>query len=127
MKGYGVVVAALFSCTSSRSCTTYSLQCTTKEFGVALEVIGIYRERNIFNYSHSIVCFIMSCLQQLDLMEAQHSPRISCMRILDCNVLCLSGSSGYLGVAILGEGSLGAIRTNVCAVKLQVHYYWLIV
>lgn len=40
MEGYGVVVAALFSCMNDQGGggPTYSLQCTTKECGVALEV-----------------------------------------------------------------------------------------
>ena len=63
------------------------------------------------------ICTIAFFFQQLDLMEAQHSPQISCMRILDCNVLCLSGSSGYLGVAVLGEGSVGPVRTRACPVS----------
>ena len=47
-------------------------------------------------------------------MEAQYCPQISSICILDCNVLCVSGSSGYLGIAVLGNG--GATMPKICSV-----------
>ena len=63
IKGYGVVVAALFSCINEQSETTYSLQCTTKEFGVALEVrivwfVFIFQSTSLFIQSCLCVCLL---------------------------------------------------------------------